>query len=694
MRSLARLVMATLGIMIAVGNGVGVAQTPSPPLSTALPVVLDVPYLPQSVLLCGGAAVAMIERWWGRRGVYAEDFTALVRHDRGGILTTELDSATRARGWATEVFQGTPDLIRQSLRDSTPVVALIESGRDEYHYVVVLAWGGGNVVVHDPAIAPFMTIDEATFLKRWDVTRRWAMAIRPMPLPTPLHDAATGSADSVPPPQPMPCAPWIDAAIDAVTAGQLDVADSSLAQARLACPSEPVILREMAALRFTEGRHADAIPLIMRYLAIVPDDELAWQILATSRYLTNDQDGALSAWNQVGRPIVDLLRIDGIRDIRHRQIADALAVPHASILTPSDLALARRRVAEIPALLSSSVHYQPVGDGLVELRAAVVERPLLAPAWRLAGASLIGALARSRVDLKVASPTGNGELWSALYRWETARPRVALRADLPIGLLVPGVIGMESVWERVRFALDTATGVVVDSRRVAAVEFGGWISPAVRPSLGVRVERWSGDRDFLVVSTGAEVHGWRERFMMTALAEQAAPLSAPSSYTRGRILAMWASSPGLSRATWSTRLGADWVSGRTPLGIWPVTGNDIAWAIPLRAEPGIGDGELRGRTAGRTILHAGLAGDHPVHRVGPFRVAVGLFLDAARVSRAADGLRDDRLYLDGGGGIRIGIADGDLGVLRIDVGSGLLDHRSALSVGLHRTWPLFQRRSP
>jgi hypothetical protein len=73
---------------------------------------------------------------------------------------------------------------------------------------------------------------------------------------------------------------------------------------------------------------------------------------------------------------------------------------------------------------------------------------------------------------------------------------------------------------------------------------------------------------------------------------------------------------------------------------------------------------------------------------------VGLFLDAARVSRAADGLRDDRLYLDGGGGIRIGIADGDLGVLRIDVGRGLLDHRSALSVGLHRTWPLFQRRSP
>ena len=45
---------------------------PSPsavvPPSTALPV----PYVSQSLLLCGGAAVAMVERWWGRRGVFGK----------------------------------------------------------------------------------------------------------------------------------------------------------------------------------------------------------------------------------------------------------------------------------------------------------------------------------------------------------------------------------------------------------------------------------------------------------------------------------------------------------------------------------------------------------------------------------------------------------------------------------------------
>ena len=688
------MVMAGLGVLLAAGNREGVAQRPPAAQPAASPVVLDVPYLPQSVLLCGGAAVAMVERWWGRRGVYAEDFGALVRPDRGGILTTELDSATRARGWNTWVIRGTPDLIQQSLRDSVPVVALIESGRDEYHYVVVLAWSAGKIVIHDPARAPFMTMDEGTFLARWDAADRWALVIRPQPVPPPSQVALSENPAPVPPATPMPCAPWIDSALDAVAAGHLNDAARLLADARQACPREPLILREMAGVRFRQGRHADAIALVTRYLMLVPNDELGWRILASSRYLTGDDDGALAAWNHVGGPTVDLLRIDGTRAIRFRQIADVMSVPHSTVLTPSRLALARRRVSEIPALHSSSVSYQPVPGGLVEIHAAVVERPMLSPAWRLGAAGLIRAVARSEVGLEVASPTGGGELWSAEYRWETARPRAALRADIPVGLPFPGVIAMEGAWERARFAVDTADAPVVeDSRQSAAVEFGGWVTPGVRPSAGVRVERWSGNRNFLVMSAGAEVRGWHDRLTLTAVGEQAAALSAASSYRRGGARATWVSSPGLGRAAWSTRLGFDWVSSRAPLGIWPVTGSNVSWAIPLRAEPGSRDGALAGRTAGRAILYAGLAGDHPIRRVGPFIFAIGIFLDGARVAGAADGLGNDRFYLDGGGGLRVGIADGNLGVLRIDLARGLLDHRSALSVGVHRNWPLIQHRS-
>ena len=157
---------------------------------------------------------------------------------------------------------------------------------------------------------------------------------------------------------------------------------------------------------------------------------------------------------------------------------------------------------------------------------------------------------------------------------------------------------------------------------------------------------------------------------------------------------MWTSSLGLGRAAWSTRLGVDWASPDAPLGTWPVVSGNLSWAIPLRAHSQPGGELLPGWSVGRGIIHAGLAGDHPVYRVGPLIVAAGMFLDGARVIAAADGLVNDRFYLDGGGGLRIGVADGQLGVIRIDLAKGLLDGgRVALTVGVHRSWPPFQQGS-
>ena len=289
------------------------------------PAVLQVPYLPQSVLLCGGAAIAMVERWWGRRGVYAQDFAGLARPSSGGTLTTDLESATRERGWDTRVFRGTPDLVRQSLRDGVPVVALVEVARNRYHYGVVIGWGDGQVVFHDPATAPFTATDENSFLARWAGADWWALAVRPAPIAS-----VKARADTTPPgpiDSAMPCSPWIDRALDAVAANQLDDASGLLAKADRVCPLELLVQRETAGVRFKQGRHAEVVRLITEYLAIVPGDEYGSQLLATSRYLAGDPDGALEAWNRVGRPTVDLVRIDGVRKVRFREIAGAMSLP-------------------------------------------------------------------------------------------------------------------------------------------------------------------------------------------------------------------------------------------------------------------------------------------------------------------------------------------------------------------------------
>ena len=66
MGAIARLVTAGLWLMIGLGSTALPAQSlasGSPATAGPTPTVLDVPYLPQSALLCGGAAVAMVERW-------------------------------------------------------------------------------------------------------------------------------------------------------------------------------------------------------------------------------------------------------------------------------------------------------------------------------------------------------------------------------------------------------------------------------------------------------------------------------------------------------------------------------------------------------------------------------------------------------------------------------------------------------
>ncbi len=68
--------------------------------------ILDVPYLPQSEDLCGGAALAMVMRYWGERQVFAEDFAPLVDRSRAGILTTTLVAAVGRRGWRSVPFAG------------------------------------------------------------------------------------------------------------------------------------------------------------------------------------------------------------------------------------------------------------------------------------------------------------------------------------------------------------------------------------------------------------------------------------------------------------------------------------------------------------------------------------------------------------------------------------------------------------
>ena len=77
------------------------AQPAPQPLS-----LLDVPFISQSEALCGGAAAAMVLRYWGARGLTAESFAHLVDRSAAGISTDALVGELRSRGWNATAVDG------------------------------------------------------------------------------------------------------------------------------------------------------------------------------------------------------------------------------------------------------------------------------------------------------------------------------------------------------------------------------------------------------------------------------------------------------------------------------------------------------------------------------------------------------------------------------------------------------------
>ena len=644
------------------------------------------------MLLCGGAAIAMIERWWGRRAIYAEDFAQLVRRDEGGIRTTDLLQTMLSRGWAVQARSATTEMLQQSLADKVPVIALIRVSAKRYHYVVVLAIRDGHITYHDPAVAPFITTDTARFLTRWAGAQRWAMFVRPAP-PADVHAASPGPPSAVTPlaaVDSLPCRPWLDKAADAAAANRLDDADALLRAALRECIAEPLVLRELAGVRFRRHQFADAVRLADEYSRRVPADSLGWQLLASSRYLLGDADGALSAWNMVGKPVVDLVRIDGTAHTRFLGLSDAIGIRPSTTLAPDALGLARRRLADVPALAVARVAYTAVDGGVVEVRAVVVDRPIIEPLPQLLVGAVVDAAIRREANVSVFSPLGFGERWTAQWRWQNAEPRVALGLAIPASLGIPVIVRLQRSWETYRFTEASAE----EERSASTVSIAGWATPHVEGLAGGRIERWSGRGEFLAVSAGLGLHDERDRAALLAEGEHAIGLGSASGYGRIRARAAWIAPVDRWRNTWSFRLGADWSASGTPLGLQPIAGGDLGRDIPLRAHPFIVGNVLPTERTARTIAHGGVAADRDVTTRGRTTLGVGVFIDGARLVSTADGSILDRSYVDAGAGLRIGLAGISWAALRIDVARGLTtDRRWGINAGLAPRWPLRLGRS-
>ena len=647
------------------------------PRASAQPVqLLDVPYLPQSESLCGGAAAAMVMRYWGAADVYADTFAPLVDPAAGGIRAEALLRALHERGWGGDSFRGDAAALQEALRARRPAIVLIEDRPGRFHYVVVVGWSSGRVIVHDPARAPFRVLNERAFTDSWKQSGFWTV------VPDPPSGKTTSAAPSVSLHSPRtstdsdPCARMVDEAVRVANGGDVNNARVTLEAAAAHCPRSASAWRELAGLDALAAEWPKAAEDARRALERDPRDAHASRILATALYLQDDPDGALDAWNTLGEPLIDLIDVVGLERTRYAIAARALGLAPRQMLTRASLAAARRRLAELPSVQAARVAFRPAENGRAQVEAVVLERPLVPGSPVEAAVIALRTLTDRELAASLSSPSGGGEIWTARWRWWEHRPRVALAFDAPAPF--GGNWGVGVFTEKQSYAGPAST--IEESRRRAEFHVSNWTSSGLRWETAFGIDRWRGiaSRAFSA-RVAVEQRFAGDRASLSA--ESESWFSGLRTWTLG-VRADWRSRTHNEGNVWLARFGQEAAPRTAPLALWPGAGAGQGRDVLLRAHPLLHGGVIRDGAFGPRLTHGGAEWRRWIQPAKkPLRIAPAVFVDVARstpgIVSAVDGWQSDV-----GAGLRVAVPGS--GVLRIDVAHGLRDGRTALSIGWGR----------
>ena len=631
--------------------------------------MLDVPYIAQTEALCGGAAAAMVLRFWGERGLTAESFAHLVDQSASGIRTTTLIDDLRRRGWNATGVKGSDAILLRELERGRPPMVLIEDRPGSFHSVVVVASLPSAVVLHDPARAPFRAMPRDEFTRRWEAADRWVAVVVPgasrnasAPTVALTPAAATGNTE---------CQTRIATASRLTGDGDYDAAARALTEAP-AC-SAAVTLRELAGVRAVQKRWAEATELAQAAVDVDRLDPVAWRILGTSLFLQNNPQGALRAWNEAGEPRLDTLQIDGLRRTRVPVAVRAARIEPGDRVTPGSVVHVERRLDAVPSISRAQVQYVPRPNGVADLRAQVSERTLFPKSWVSIAAVGAPVIFNRTLNLPIGAPTGGGERFDVSWRFQEHRPRVALAfgAPAPWG----GVLGVGGSWERQPFEL----GVFPTAERTSGyVSWGDWVSPYLQVFARGGADRWQ-SRQSVLGTAGVGVQFLSGGGRMQAQIDTDRWFGVDP-FSRGRAVIRLTSSTAKRGWVALGEGGAGILGDTASPDIWFGGDTSTSRDVPLRAHRLVVDGFMTTTRIGRTAFYSSVEGQHWwATRRG--NIGAAAFVDLVSVDRRR--FRGRQRDADVGVGLRAGVP-GSPGNIRIDIARGLRDGAMRVSVGFEQ----------
>jgi hypothetical protein len=658
-------------------------------LLTAL--TLTVPYLPQTEALCGGAAAAMVFRFWGDRHADVQQFESLVDSHAGGIADAALIDAIRARGWSAQRLAGSLATIREQVEAGHPLILLLEDRPSRYHYVVAVGSDDQQVFVHDPTWGPSRRLSVVELMRRWKPTGFWTLlvtkgnAVRPA---TPNADTSVRASDR----DLTVCDRLLNEALDKIAADGPGVADEVLKTVSRKCPNENAPLRELAGIRFSQQRWGEAATLAERALDRNARDAYAWDVLGSSRFILDDADGALQAWNHIDKPTIDSVQITGLTRTRYAFVTRIAALAPNTLLTARQLSLADRRIHELPDRLAAAVGYRPGDDGFATVNVDLVERsrrPHSPVEWTAFG---VQAAVEREISVAIPGNTGQGELWEASWRWWNGRPRIAARFSAPRAGRLGGIWRVDGSWEAQTYAVQqngARSEPVREEQAHGAISLSNWLTPNLRFEASVGMDGWDQEARFgaatfrtAFASGTMERRLVADRVTVAGAATAWAPLRGGASFHAASIRTTARTSLVPSTVVALADVRAEFASAMAPLAIWSGAGDGRARPGLLRAHPLLDDGVIEGPVFGRRVQSATLELQRWLQRPQLARIAIAVFADTAHASDRLEAATGRPFQVDVGSGLRFQLPGSDR-TFRIDYAHGLRDRRAnTVTVGI------------
>jgi predicted double-glycine peptidase len=641
---------------------------------------LSVPFLPQTEALCGGAAAAMVLRYLGDRHADVQQFAPLVDRRAGGIADTALVDALRTKGWTATTEEGTLPRLRAQLHSGQPAILLIEDRPGRYHYIVAVGIGDTDVLFHDPTWGPNRRMPLAAFETRWRTSHHWMLVVSPGKRvdDAPHMDIAQGNTSTPRLSPPTPCRQLLDDALDDIAAHGLSVADAALGRVRAQCPEDAGPLRELAGVRFAQSRWSDAASLAREALTRDATDTYAWDVLGSTLFMQHDLEGALAAWNHINKPQLDSVRIDGLMRARYALVAAWLGLEPNTLLTPRDFALANRRLEQLPDRITSRLTFRPDPDGFAIVDAALLEGtrgPHHVPEWVAAGAQT--AINRE-VAATIPGWSGQGDVWSARWRWWEHRPMVAASFAAPVSGRLAGIWRVDGAWEEQTY--DLGAGVFSrETRKRGGLAISNWLTPQLRYEVHTGIDAW--DRDLRTLSFGGTLERrlLDDRVSMTAEATRWSAPGAAEGFAAASLSGWFRSSKDSVGLVFVGQAQIDVASRTAPLALWSGAGEGQARPALLRAHRVMHDGIVDGPIFGRRVSDTNLELQRWFgSALAPIGIAV--FTDIAHAADRLPSAIGKPLQVDAGVGLRIRMP-GRESAFRLDYGRGLRDGAHALTVG-------------